>query len=485
MDLSLLLVLFAATAVVVHVARYWRPLAFVASVAATGVLTWAVANASSAPVDLLGITFALQPLARDYLLVAMAVSGVLAIATSLANVRRTLGFMFWSWTAWLVALTVSDFVVGVFAWATGLAALVIAMEPRRLQRVGGAAYFLVLIVVATALLLIGHRFIQLYPLTPDQVSLVDSSLLFFTWGLGLLLGIAPFMVWLGPMADETPPPIIAVLLGLGQPVGLWLLYGLIGQYPRLLEQSPLLPILTFGGAAAILVGGALCALERRSGRLMSFAALFALGFILLDLSRGTLEGTAYGVIESFARVGGLALVAISLTVGRNVEHRFVRYLAVLAFILGVLDLTGLGPGISLATRWNLLLELEATDLRLFYATMLATIGVLAGAARFVQLWLVEIAAPPLPKEPAPAPLDGPRSIRARLRATLVRGFIAFGHRLPHPVRRAGGAVQNNWRALVGALLLLAGSSFMFWYSWTPNFWLQRALDTVTQLAFIR
>src|SRR5262249_21686448 len=159
-----------------------------------------------APYEFFGVTFDLQPLARDYLAAAMAISGILAIATSFADTRRVLGFMFWSWTAWLVALLVDDFVVGVFAWATGLAAMVIAMEPRRVQRVGGAAYFLVLVIIASAALLIGHRFIQLYPLTPDQTSLIDSSVLFLTWGLGIMLAVVPFMLWLGPMADETPLP---------------------------------------------------------------------------------------------------------------------------------------------------------------------------------------------------------------------------------------------------------------------------------------
>lgn len=492
MGLPLLVLTFIVTAVVVHVARYWRPFAFAASVAATVVLVWAVQNATATSFEFFGLDLTFQPLSRDYLLAAMALSGILAIATSFGDTRRTLGFLFWSWIVWLVALLVNEFVVGVFAWAAGLAAIVIAMEPRRLQRVGGAAYYLVLIIVAAAMLLLGHRFVQLYPLTPDQITLIDSSVLFLTWGLGLLFGVVPFLVWLGPMADETPPPIIAVLLGLGQPIGLWLLFELIGQYPRLLELSNLPAIFGYGGIVAIVIGGGLCSIERRSGRLMSFAALFALGFVLLDLSRGSLEGTTNAVLECFARATGLALVAASLTIGRAVKKRVVNYVAVVVFIFGALNLAGIAPGVALANRWNLLLELEATDARLFYLAMLATIGVLIGITRFVMLWLAQInAEAPADTEysmPARA-ADAPTALVARARNAARTSVERLGRnisrRFPSPLRRGANFLANEWRTFAGLVLLLALGLLMLYYSATPGIWFERALETTQQLPFLR
>lgn len=489
----MLLVLgFAASAVVVHVARYWRPFAFAATVAATIGLVWGVQNAATEPVEFFGVVLTFQPLARDYVLAATVLSGILAIATSFGETRRTLGFLFWSWIVWLVALLVNDFVVGVFAWAAGLAAIVIAMEPRRAQRVGGAAYYLVLIIVAGAMLLLGHRFVQLYPLTPDQVSLIDSSVLFLTWGLGLLFGVVPFLVWLGPMADETPLPIIAVLLGLGQPIGLWLLFELIGQYPRLLELSNLSAIFSYGGIAAIVIGGGLCGLERRAGRLMTFAALFALGFVLLDVARGTLEGTTNAVLECFARAFGLALVAASITIARTVERRAVNYIAVVVFIFGALNLAGIAPGIALANRWNLLTELEATDARLFYLVMLATVGVLIGTARFVMLWLAQInAQAPTESEftlPVSAP-DAPLALVARMRNAARTGAETLGRNIarliPSPLRRGANLLANEWRTFAGIVLLLALGLGILYYSATPGIWFERALETTQQLPFLR
>lgn len=488
MALSLLLIILIASALTLHVARYWRPLAFVASVAATVVLVWAVQSASSNTNELFGMTIGLEPLARDYLTVAVALSGILAIATSFGDVRRTLGFLLWSWIVWLVTLAVNDFVIGVFAWVSGLAVIVIAMEPRHAQRTGGAAYFLVLIVVSASLLLIGHRFVQLYPLTPDQTALLDSAVLFLSWGLGLLLAIAPFILWLGPMADETPPPIIAVLLGLGQPLGLWLLYSLIGQYPRLLEQSDLYSIFLLGGLGSIFIGGGLCVFERRIGRLMSYAGLFALGFVLIDLARGTLEGTAFAVIEIFARALSLSVIAASIVIARAIPNRWVNYLALGVFILGGLNLVGLVPGVSMASRWNLLLEFEATDRRIFFLILLSMLGVLIGLARYV---LTSMETPPetVPEQDALAPTPPPKSISGRIRFRVRAVWLSWraraGERVPVPVRRTARGVTAHWRALFAAVLLCILGAFVLWYSVSPNVWLQRALLTAGQLAFLR
>lgn len=485
MELPALLVALAASAVAVHVARYWQPLAFVVSVAATGGLIWAINHLSSTNYELLGLTFGLQPLARDFFLVAVTVSGCLAVATSLGGARRSLGFLFWSWIAWLVALAVNDFVIGVFAWASGLAVIVIAMEPRRHQRVGGAAYFLVLIVVGAASLLLAHRFIELYPLTPDQVSLVQSSILFLAWGLGLLLALVPFQGWLGPMSDEAPPPIIALLLGLGQPVGLWLLYYLIGQYPRLVEQSELLPIMAYGGTASILIGGILAVVERRAERLMSALALFSLGFILLDLSRGSLEGTANSILETFSRVIGLGVMAASLTVAHNVNSYWVKRLAVVTFVLGGFSLVGLRFGTTLNERWNLLMEQAATNQMVFYGLMLAMLGALLGIVRYAGEWLGELEySGTLPIESTRLDIT-PLDLRDRFRQNVRAAWQRLVDLLPSPVRRAARFFSTTWRIVIGFVLLLALSAFIIWYSWTPNRWFEHALQLVTETPFLQ
>jgi formate hydrogenlyase subunit 3/multisubunit Na+/H+ antiporter MnhD subunit len=295
------------------------------------------------------------------------------------------------------------------------------------------------------------------------------------------------------MADETPLPIIAVLLGMGQPLGLWLLYELIGQYPRLLELSNLLTVLGYGGLLAIAVGGSLASLERRAGRLLSYASLYVMGFVLLDLARGTLASTAYGVVELFTRALGLALVAASVSLARSLKARGVRFAAVPVFILGMLTLAGLVPGVSLASRWNLLLELEATDRRAFVLVLVATLGVLIGTARFVMLWLRQI----IPLESVPVevqeeevdalPPELPRLVRARawVGAQLRSLGRRIQSRIPSPVQRLGRNVTTQWRAVSAMVLLATLTAFALYYSALPQVWLDRALETVGQLAFLR
>ena len=409
MSLLVLLLIVAGGAFVVQVTRYWRPLSFVATLATSVVILWSAVNLTSDTVEFGGLTFTIQPLAHEYVVVGLGLSGALALATTYNTSRSSLGFTFLSWVPWLIALAVNDFVLGVLAWGAGLVVLSLAMQPKRIQRAGGAAYYLVIVIVGAACLVVAHRFIELYPLTPDQVSLLQSAVLFIAWGLGLVLALVPFNIWLGPAADETPLPIIALLLGLGQPIGLWLLISLLGQTPRLIDLTDLLTLMTYAGVAAVVVGGFLCLFERRAGRLLSFAALFTMGMVLLDLSRGTRDDIAYSALEVFSRALGLTIMAVSITIGTNVNSAWTRRVAVGAFLLGGLDLAGLRIGVSLAERWTVLVEVAPTNALIFWALVLAHIGVMIGVVTYVSGWLRsewrEFAAhaqPSSPLEVAPA-----------------------------------------------------------------------------------
>src|SRR5919199_4561290 len=140
----LVLVVIAAA---IQLVRFWAPLTFGAALISAGLLVWIAANASTNTLEFLDLTFALDPAARDFLTLGLALSAALAIATSFQSERASIGFLFWSWPLWLAALAVSSFVVAVLAWAMGLVLVVLAMQPRRLERTGGAGYFLVLVVV--------------------------------------------------------------------------------------------------------------------------------------------------------------------------------------------------------------------------------------------------------------------------------------------------------------------------------------------------
>jgi Proton-conducting membrane transporter len=262
------------------------------------------------------------------------------------------------------------------------------MKPRKYQRASGAAYFLVLVVLASASLLLANRFTLLYPLTPERTSLIDLAVFFLAFGLGLLLGLFPFHLWMGPMTDDAPLPISAMLLALGQPIGLWLLFRLLGQYSWLSDKSNLFDLIALGGAATAIVGGVMAAFERRAGRLLGYAAMFTLGLALLDLSRATQNGLAYSGMELAARALGLCLFACAVTINRAVEARWVQRVSLAAFLLAGLSLAGIRLGVSFSERWNLLAGLAGTNQQLLGLLMLAHVGVLVGIVRLARGWSI-------------------------------------------------------------------------------------------------
>ncbi len=154
MNLLALLLLLAVLALALQLTYPWGRVAFVLTLFGGALLAWNMAQASDNSLDVFTVTLALEPAPRGFLTLALGLTSALALATSLQRDRVSLAFLFWSWIPWFLALAVSDFVIAVFAWSIGLTTTVLAMKPRQHQRASGAAYFLVLVSVATASLLL-------------------------------------------------------------------------------------------------------------------------------------------------------------------------------------------------------------------------------------------------------------------------------------------------------------------------------------------
>ena len=307
-----------------------------------------------------------------------------------------------------------------------------------------------------------------------------------------MLAVVPFMLWLGPMADETPLPVIAVLLGLGQPIGLWLLYALIGQDPRLLEFSNLL-VISFlrwhysdcGGRTAVQHGAP-------RGAFDEFCSHVALGLSssIYPAHSGRHIERGVGMI---LRALGLTLMAASVTIGRAVDNRWVNYVAVVIFILGALNLAGIAPGLrsyplELVTGVGSDGCAPVLFIHACHSGCLdwhdAICGIMAcrnhpptgGEAEYTPP--VFVSDTPLPLVAAGA--AGSRSGLTRLGTSVVQRF-------PAPIRHGGGivvypTVARSRRELVLLLGLGLGSLF---YNTTPNLWFTWALETTSNLPFLR
>ncbi len=375
MSVALLAVASLLTGLAIRLLRRWPRLVFVASLAGGVLLSVILASASSAPFDFIGRTLTLGVGARAFLWLAIGAAVALAFFAPLtfeqidnspsAIIAASQGaFLFWSLAPIVFAIAVDSFPLAVFFWAIGLIILMLMATPRREGRVGGAAQFLLLTVVAAACLLLANRLLDLYPLTPENLDLIRNAAIFLSLGLGLMVSAAPLHIWLGPLADEMPLLGVAFLVGVAQPVGLWLLFQRLSGALWLTENSPLLMVLIFAGALTAPVGAVLALSERRDGRWIAFLSLVALGHALIGLGLGTRVGLAGAMLATLNRALGVALVAGGLAFVRHHPERRWQLIGAAAMLAGGFALAGILPALGAAAQWSMYRDLAASNLPL-------------------------------------------------------------------------------------------------------------------------
>ncbi len=319
--------------------------------------------------DLVGRTLTLDGMSRAFLWLALGTTAALALFGPLTSVRggqqpatvisNALGaFLFWSLAALIVAIALDSFPLAVFFWALGLIALVFLTRSHRTNRAGGASQFLLLTVVATASLLLANRLIELYPLTPENLDLARAAALFLVIGLGILLAAVPLNLWLGTLADEMPLLGVAFLVGVAQPVGLWLLIQLATRVPWLIEKTPLLAVLYSAGALSALGGAFLVLAERRDNRFVAAFALLALGDALIGLGLWTPIALIGALLVVINRALGVTLMSGGLSLARHHPERRWQTVGILAILAGGWALAGLPPSLGAVARWSIYRDLE-------------------------------------------------------------------------------------------------------------------------------
>ena len=370
MSVLLLVVACIATGLAIRLLRRLPRMVFAASLVGAGVLVAILVAAPSAPADFFGRTLSLDAGARAFLWMAIGLAVALALFGTLsfeqlsespaAIIANSQGaFFFWSLAPLVVAIVLDSFPLAVFFWAIGLIVLLLMATPRREGRVGGAAQFLLLTVVGVACLFLFNRMYELYPLTPENLDLVQTAVIFLTLGLGLLLGAAPLHIWLGPVADELPPLGIAFLAGVAQPVGLWLLFRRMSDTLWLTTRSPLMAILLFGGGLTVVLGAVLALTERRVGRFIAYLSLVGLGQALIGLSLGTRLGLGGALLATLNRALGTALVAGGFAFVQHHPERRWQVIGGIAIFLGGLTLAGLPPMLGFAASWSIYRDLAS------------------------------------------------------------------------------------------------------------------------------
>ena len=368
MSVALIVIACVAIGIAVRLLRRLPRLAFAASLLGAGGIGIFLATAPSAPVYFFGRTLTLDPSARAFLWLALSAATALALFAPLTFERASNApssvvansqgaFFFWSLAPLAVAVVMDSFPLAVFAWAIGLIVLMLSAQPQSEGRVGGAAQFLLLIVIASASLLLANRFFDLYPLTPENLDLIRNAVIFIALGFGLLLAVAPLHIWLGPLADELSPLGIAFLVGIAQSIGLWLLLQQMTDVTWLVTKSPLLNVLLFGGLLTAPLGALLALSERRDARLLAYLSLVPLGNALVGCGLGTRLALASVWLVIVNRAWGVALVAGGMSFARHHPERRWQIIGASAILLGGLALAGVPPALGFAADYSIYRDL--------------------------------------------------------------------------------------------------------------------------------
>ncbi len=395
MSIALLIATCGATGLAIRLLRRWPRLVFIATSIGAAILFILLATAPSTPIALLGRSLTLDFAGRIFLWPAIGVAAALAFfgpltfewveETPARVISNSQGaFFFWSLAPLIVAMSIDSFPLAAFFWAIGLILLVLVAQPLHEGRVGGAAQFLLLTVIATASLLLSNRFFDLYPLTPENLDLVRSAFLFLAWGLGLMLAVVPLHIWMGPLADEMPLLGMAFLVGVAQPVGLLLLFQLMSSMLWLTEKSALLNTLLLAGAVTIPVGALFAIAESRKGRLLAYLSLVSLGQALIGFGLGTQVGLAAAMLAVLNRAIGIALVAGGMIFVSYHEERRWQAVGALAILAGGLAIAGIPPAVGVASRWGIYSNLASVHPLLVGLLFASSAAVVLAVVRFVQ-----------------------------------------------------------------------------------------------------
>ena len=406
MTVFLMVAVCLGTGFVIRVLRRLPRLVFAASLIGAGLLAVLLANAPFDPVYIFGRTLTLDPSARLFLIPALVMATALALFAPLTFERVSDepaqaipasqgAYFFWGLAPLIVAIALDSFPLAVFFWAVGLIVLMLAAQSRGEGRVGGAAQFLLLTVIASACLLLANRLIDLYPLTPENLDLIRNTAMLLALGFGLLLAVVPFNLWLGPLADEMPLLSVAFLVGVAQPIGLWLIFQRMDAVPWLVTKSPMLQILLYGGILTVPIGALLALGERRSARWLAWLSLISLGNALIGLGLGTKLGLSGAVLAMFNRAVGVTLIAGGTSLVRHHLERRWQIVGACAVGVGGFALAGIPPMFGFAERFSIYHNLIASNSGAVVVLLAA--NALALLATIREVWFL------IKNYPAPAP----------------------------------------------------------------------------------
>lgn len=402
----ILLALPLAAAVVAYLVRRWAGLAAFVSVATSGVLAvlclrlpldrsafvLAQEVAFGRPVVIVGRNLVLDPAGQAWLAFVFGLATIFfLLAWRLPQGRAFFasGLVILTLYALIALLESFSLAVLVFAMSATLAILIIQAQHR--VSVRGAQRYLLVTVLAVPLLLAAAWMVDQSLLDPGKVELARQALLPAGLGLALLLAVFPFGTWMPALAADAPPLVTAFVFTAGQAMAVYLAMMFLHTAPWSLDSATALDVLQFVGLVMVVSGGLMAAAQSDFGRVLGYAALSDLGYLLLAFGAGGSQGAALALLHMVDRSAAIVLMAAALALLRQQASTdiFSRLqgvarglpIATMGLMIGGLALAGFPFTAGFPTHWAASRSLAADHWEWALLLLASSLGIAIGLLR--------------------------------------------------------------------------------------------------------
>ena len=349
-------------------------------------------------VELLGRTMSLQPPDRMYLAFAFSLVSIYFVyAIFLSQGRSFFYLVLIIMGLFSAAIMIESMVVTVLLLEIAATMTVLIVQAGRRQPVRGSLCYLVSMVIALPPLLIAAHLTGLRMLNPVDTTLPQVTAFLLVLGISLFLGAVPFQAWLYAVSIEATPIIVAFLLSITHGVILFKFFGLLYKFPWLASDGNVLLLASVVGLGSVIMGSVLAAFQRDFGKLLAWAALFDIGFLLVGLS--STSDVRLAVLALLVLNRGIAISLVGMGMGILRKERendlfqamagviWCKPFAVLALGVGGLSLAGFPLTGGFTVRWlavqGLPVEVQKWAIVLVVAGAAVSIGYLRGISAMV------------------------------------------------------------------------------------------------------
>jgi formate hydrogenlyase subunit 3/multisubunit Na+/H+ antiporter MnhD subunit len=372
----LLVALPLLASVITYVVRRWSLLAALVSSLTTGML--AILSlilpldrsalvlgrevAFGRPIVILGRTLILDPAGQVWLAFAFGLATIFYLfAWRMSQGHSFFPFSLSMLSLYSVMVLLQTFPLAVIVFACTVPVGVLIIQAGQRGSIRGAQRYLVVTLLATMLLLAANWLVGQAADDPASAELARQALLPAGLGFGLLLAAFPFSTWMPAVAADSPPVITAFVFVTGQAMALFLALRFLQDSSLALSDPAIASGIRLAGLAMAFVGGAMAAAQQDLSRLLGYAALSDLGFVLLALGVAGRQGLTLALLHTVNRSVAIILFAAALSIVRHraTTDHFARLggvarrlpVATMGLMLGGLALAGFPFTSGFATHW--------------------------------------------------------------------------------------------------------------------------------------